>query len=307
MELFLYHTLLEVVYRIGDLSHEKLKKTSMTNEKLCEAVRVVCRMAEGCAESLPVGSMSRRGVKDSGALLLVSACESVEFSMLNELPAGMNRGHVVFAMVVAEDALHNPVRDPLASGNLFSHLFAYGTPLNFLRRVAGFAANWKDKFPAKLIASVEIEMRVAVMKLDDEARDRRRKNKEMAKRAAKAATLEPPFTTQSMRSARMPRRLSEVAGREIKPRDLFGSGCDEQGDVESAPSSYQTPKRKAVDASVCDIKKAKPSSNEWMVKYPGVTQKKYWSDDSEEPPGVELETVLKDALRMAIPSCSHNP
>eukprot|EP00966_Prymnesium_polylepis_P288928 6673808-Prymnesium_polylepis.1 len=138
VELFLYHTLLEVIHRIGDFSHQKLKQASMTNEKLCEAIRIVCRMAEGCAESLPAGSMSREAVKDSGALLLVSACESVEFSILNELPAGMNRGHVVFAMVVAEDAMHNPARDPLTKGNLFAHLFAYGTPLNFLRRVAGF-------------------------------------------------------------------------------------------------------------------------------------------------------------------------
>jgi hypothetical protein len=233
---------------------------------------------------------------------LVSACESVEFSILNELPAGMNRGYVVFAMAVADDALHNPARDPLAKGNLFAHLFAYGTPLNFLRRVAGFVTNWKDKIPAKLIGSVEVQMRAAVMQLDEEARSRRRKNEEMAKKAVMAAALEPPFTTQRARAARTPSPLTRAADEGLTPRDLFDSDCDDEDTI-----AFQTPKRKAEAEAASSTKKPKPSSNEWMVKYPGVTKRGYWDDDAEENPGGELETELKNALRMASPSDSQNP
>jgi hypothetical protein len=148
---------------------------------------------------------------------------------------------------------------------------------------------------------VELQMRAAVMQLDDEARTRRRKNKEMAKKAAKAAALNPPFTTHKVRSVRTPSPLSKTNDEGLTPRDLFGSDVDDEDTV-----VYQTPKRKVEAASSSSTKKQKPSLNEWMVKYPGVTTQGYWDEESEETPGMELETVLKHTLRMASPSDSQN-
>lgn len=177
VELFLYHVLLYVVTRIGSLSHSTVKKLGMTNVKLCEAIDVVCRIAKGAAEALPAGAMSKQTVSSSGTLLLLSACEAVEFSLLLHTDNAMHRGHVIFAMVVAKDAVNNPSRNALGDENTFAHLFAAGTPLNFLHRAAAFCMNWKDKTPTKTIGAVEREMIREVFKLDDEAKRRRKRNR----------------------------------------------------------------------------------------------------------------------------------
>lgn len=296
VELFLYHTLLEVVHMIGELTDVNMTQLEMTNGKLCAAVKIVCTMAAGAAASLPAGSMHTGPVEASGALLLMNACESVEYSILNELPPTMTRGHVVLAMVMASDALNNPQRDPLGNNNLFAHLFASGTPLNFLRRAAAFSTSWKDKIPTTLIKSVESDMRKAVISLDDEIARRRRRKMVMASRAM---ALNPTFTTNRVRSVRTSRPLSGIDKNALTPRELFGYDTAEQ-------DSPQTPKRKGVDESGSPNKKARPSTNEWMSKYPGITTKGYWNEESGETPGVELETVLKNALQMSGPSNSED-
>eukprot|EP00966_Prymnesium_polylepis_P187246 4340826-Prymnesium_polylepis.1 len=134
-------------------------------------------MAKGSAQALPTGSVTREAVHSSGALLLLKACESVEYSILNEPRDAMHRGHVVFAMVLAKDALHDPGRDALGSGNMFAHLYASGTSLNFLRRAGEFAFDWRDKKPSTDINEVEVEMRNTVGQLEEEACRLRRHTK----------------------------------------------------------------------------------------------------------------------------------
>jgi hypothetical protein len=214
VELFIYHTLQEVVKRIGTLNHATMKKLNVTNGKLCNAIEVVCTMARGAAEALPAGSMIRKPVRSSGALLLLKACESVEYSILNACERTMTLGEVVFAMVVAKDAVSSPDRDALGSDNTFAHLFTSGTPLNFLRRAANFAKKWKDKTAHAVIASVEMEMRIEVFKLDEEAKHRRKNNKRELKNDA---------TPQKSTRTRSP-----SASEQMTKRELFGDSTDDE-------------------------------------------------------------------------------
>lgn len=270
VELFLYHTMLQVVTQIGSLTRARLKKHSMTNARLCAAIQVVCTMAKGAAEALPDGPVKREA---SGALLLLKACESVEHSILNEQKVAMHRGHVVLAMVMARDALHNPARDALESGNMFAHLFASGTALNFLRRAGEFALNWKDNQPATEINKVELEMLNTVRELDEEVCLRRRETKRKTVAVTTRRRLPPPCTE------------SPHDDNKFTPREL----CWSENEEDTCDNGR---KRAGGDFSCATPQKY--TRNEWMSKYPGVTKNRYWEEC--EAPGVELETVLRRAV-----------
>jgi hypothetical protein len=255
VELFLYHTLLEVVAHIGSLTPRLLEQYSVTNSMLCKAIQVVCTMAKGAAMALPTGS-----ARPSGALLLSKACESVEHSILGERKSAMHRGHVTLAMVIAKDALYNQDRDALGSDNMFAYLFKSGTPMNFLRRVCDFAQTCEDsECVSTAINEVEVEMANAVRELEEEARRRRRHSK-------KTAGVRKTLSRQ--RSACMERSSD---GHDVTPCELFrDSSADEEGRM---ARTYAT-KRKAVACSGAPARKY--SRNEWMSKYPGVTRARYW-------------------------------
>jgi hypothetical protein len=280
VELFLYHVLLEVVTHIGALSCHDLEKTHVTNSRLCGAIQVICTMAKGSEGSLPTGSTTGEGARSSGALLLIKACESVECSILNEHRSTMHRGHVILAMVIAKDAVHNPDRDPLGSYNMLAHLFASGTPLNFLRRAGDVAFNWSDRQPFTEISEVDATMINVVKELDEEASLRRRQNKK------EACT---PSTVNRQRLCCTHKGSS--AKRLATPRELFG---DSPTNEDRTPK-YAAVKRKAGGCSSTSTSN-KLSRNEWMSKYPGVTKKRYWDEGYEESPGLELESVLKQAV-----------
>jgi hypothetical protein len=277
VELFLYHTLLEVVTRIGDLGTH-----SISNSELCDAVRVISVMAKGADECLPLGGLQSNaatvGAKKrcSGVFLLLNACESVEDSLLNQTKSTMHRGHVILAVVMANDALLHPDRDPLERYNTFSHLYVSATPLNFIRRAGEVALEWEDDGgPSNVINAVETEMLEEVRHLQEEACWRRRNST--------CGTCQDRV-----------RRWRSV--RYMPPRVLFegeeDGGCDEHVSGEST-------KRKKRKVDIGEDARAPPKKlwkNEWMRKYPGVVTRGFWNEESEEAPGIELEMVLKNEV-----------
>jgi hypothetical protein len=266
VELFLYHTLLEVVTSLGALNESEIEVRSLTMEEICRAVEVVCTIAKGAAESLPAGSVSMERVRLSGALLLLKACESVEHSILNECKKNMHRGHVIFSMVIAKDALSNdPFCDTLKEDNMFAHLFTSGTCLNFLRRAIDVALDRKQDAAMRMINDVIVKMHETIRTLDEETTSMRLKNKK------RVVTVK-----DERHSARKTRKA------------LFCS------DVEEENNNNCSALQECSSPTMFD----RLGNGGWIRRYPGVVTHKYWDDESDESPGMELEAAVKNAVEM---------
>lgn len=269
VELFLYHTLLEVVTRLGALKESEIKVRSLSMEEICRAIEVVCTIAKGAAESLPAGSVSMERVRLSGALLLLKACESVEHSILNECKKKMHRGHVIFSMVVAKDALSNePFCDTLEEENMFAHLFTSGTCLNFLRRASEVAAlDRKQDAAMRMINDVIVQMHETIRSLDEETTSMRLKNRK------RVVTVK----DDERHSARKTRKAL-----------LFCSDFEEENDNNCSVL------RECSSPTMFD----RLGNGDWISRYPGVVTHKYWDDESDESPGMELEAAVKNVVEM---------
>lgn len=165
-ELFLYHTLLEVMTGIGLHEGDACDHLETSYETSRKAIEVVCDMASGMADVLPL-SGSRFNIDHNGVLILLKTCESVEHSFLNDPVEKMHSGHVAFGLVVAGDAIMSNGCDALKQDSTFAHMFTSGIALNYLRRVALFSELHRDWYSTAHVREMEAEMRVSIEKLNN--------------------------------------------------------------------------------------------------------------------------------------------
>ena len=261
-ELFVYHMVLELVVMMNKLSYAEIKQCKLSYGVLAKGIEACCLVAKGLEMVLPMSS--HRDIKCAGALHVLVACEAVEHSLINDAGHKLKRGHVAFAMVMANEALYKTARDPLSKDNLFAHFFVSGTALNFMRRVGAFAEKLHDKAPAKIINDVDLEMCISVVALDAEVvRLRKKRERVLEKRRHNT-----PNNPESKRA-----RVTDVTEK-MTPRELFGS--DSSDDAHASPSTPpSTPLRAASGTTT------RPQSPAWTEHYKSFNTKGYWRSAQE--------------------------